>query len=179
MSLAYSEQKTRSAKAPAKARTPKAPDLEAVRHELARARFVARAWAETAAESRRTSQAALLARAALEAFAAKSAPSLKLSAPLNDVRGKLDATAQQLARAMGECAAQLPLLEGCHALTSLYTTLLPGKERSELGAFYTPLPSPCASSTLPRRVALTGKPPASSTPRAAAARGNVRNTYVT
>jgi adenine-specific DNA-methyltransferase len=138
MSLAYSEQKTRSAKASARARTPRAPDLEAVRHELARARFVARAWAETAAESRRTSQAALLARAALEAFAAKAAPALKLSAPLNAVRGKLDATAQQLARAMGECAAQLPLLEGCHALTSLYTTLLPGKARSELGAFYTP-----------------------------------------
>jgi adenine-specific DNA-methyltransferase len=30
------------------------------------------------------------------------------------------------------------MLEGCHFLTSLYTTLLPGKERSALGAFYTP-----------------------------------------
>ncbi len=132
MSLAFADQK------PRKSRAPKAADLAVVRAELARTRFVARAWAETIPESRRTSQAALLARAALDAFAAKAAPALKLSAPLVAAAGKLDVTAQQLAKTMGDYAAQLPVLEGCHALTSLYTTLLPGKERSELGAFYTP-----------------------------------------
>lgn len=132
MSMAFADEK------PSKSRAAKTPNLAVVRAELARTRFVARAWAETIPESRRTSQAALLARAALEAFAAKAAPTLKLSAPLAEVRGKLDLTAQQLAKTMGDYAAQLPVLEGCHALTSLYTTLLPGKARSELGAFYTP-----------------------------------------
>jgi hypothetical protein len=42
MSLAYSYLKARSPKAPAKARVPKAPDLEVVRHQLARVHLVAR-----------------------------------------------------------------------------------------------------------------------------------------
>ncbi|HQS96349.1 MAG TPA: N-6 DNA methylase [Novosphingobium sp.] len=52
--------------------------------------------------------------------------------------GKLDATALQLSRAIAREAAVLPALEGCHFVTSLYTALLPGKQRSALGAFYTP-----------------------------------------
>lgn len=113
-------------------------DFEARRIELARARFVARAWSETVPESRRTSQAALFARGAIEAFAGVVVPDLALSAPFIIPRGKLDATARQLAASIGREAAALPVLEGCHFLTSLYTTLLPGKERSALGAFYTP-----------------------------------------
>lgn len=112
--------------------------LDAKRIELSRARVMARAWSETITETRRTSQAALFMRAAMEDFAAGVAPGLTLSAPFVAVRGKLDATARQLARSIGQEAAALPLLEGCHFLTSLYTTLLPCKERSALGAFYTP-----------------------------------------
>lgn len=130
MSVALSKPKAR--------RAPKAPDLEPIRIELSRARFVARAWSETIPEGRRTGQAALFARAALEVFAGEVAPALKLSPPFVAVKGKLDNTAQQLARSMGRLAAGLPPIEGCNALTSLYTTLLPGKERSSLGAFYTP-----------------------------------------
>lgn len=121
---------------PARVDTPAA--LESRRIELVRARVMARAWSETISEVRRTSQAALFARAAIEAFAADAAPGLALSAPFAVPRGKLDATARQLATSMGREAAALPVLEGCHFLTSLYTTLLPGKERSCLGAFYTP-----------------------------------------
>lgn len=117
--------------------TGKAP-LELERVELARARFVTRAWSETIPEGRRTSQAALFARAAMEAFAGVVVPDLPLSAAFIMPRGKLDATARQLAASIGNEAAALPVLEGCHFLTSLYTTLLPGKERSSLGAFYTP-----------------------------------------
>lgn len=112
--------------------------LDTKRVELSRARIMARAWSETIAEARRTSQAALFTRAAMEDFAARVAPGLTLSAPFVAVRDKFDATARQLARSIGQEAAALPLLEGCHFLTSLYTTLLPGKERSALGAFYTP-----------------------------------------
>lgn len=129
-------------KASARLKKPIAPpahiDLEARRIELARARFVARAWSETVPESRRTSQAALFSRGAIEAFAGVVVPDFALSAPFVTPRGKLDATARQLAASIGREAAGLPVLEGCHFLTSLYTTLLPGKERSALGAFYTP-----------------------------------------
>jgi adenine-specific DNA-methyltransferase len=116
----------------------KAVALVSKRAELSRARAVARAWSETIADARRTSQAALFTRAAMQAFAADVAPGLTLSDPFVVVRGKLDATSRQLAQSIGQEAAALPLLEGCHFLTSLYTTLLPGKERSALGAFYTP-----------------------------------------
>jgi adenine-specific DNA-methyltransferase len=112
--------------------------LDAKRIELSRARVMARASSETIAEGRRTAQAALFSRAAIEAFAAEVAPALTLSPPFVAVRGKLDATARQLAASIGREAAALPVMEGCHFLTSLYATLLPGKERSALGAFYTP-----------------------------------------
>lgn len=116
----------------------KALNLEPIRIELARARIMARAWSETIPETRRTGHAAGFARAALEIFAEEVAPGVKLSPPFAITKGKLDATAEQLADSMGRLAAALPVTEGCNALTSLYTTLLPGKERSSLGAFYTP-----------------------------------------
>lgn len=112
--------------------------LDSKRIELSRARIVARAWSQTVTEARRSSQAALFTRAAIETFATRVAPGLTLSAPFVPFRGKIDATARQLAKSIGQEAADLPLLEGCHFLTSLYTTLLPSKERSALGAFYTP-----------------------------------------
>lgn len=108
------------------------------RVELARARVMARAWSETIAESRRKGQAALFARTAIAALAAEVAPSLVLSPPFLPLRRKLDSTSRQLAESIGREAAALPVLEGCHFLTSLYTAMLPGRERSALGAFYTP-----------------------------------------
>lgn len=116
---------------------PDAP-LRAKRVELVRARVMARAWCATIPDARRIAQAALFARAAMEAFAAKIAPTVILSAPFIAVRGKLDATASRLAGSIGCEAAALPVPEACHFLTSLYTALLPDGERSALGAFYTP-----------------------------------------
>ncbi|MDQ7777288.1 MAG: N-6 DNA methylase [Paracoccus aminovorans] len=112
--------------------------LDSKRLELTRARVMARAWAETISESDRTKQAALFVRAAIAAFASEKAADLTLRSPFASSRDKLDATACQLAVSLGHEAAALPVLEGCHFLTSLYTTLLPGNERSDLGAFYTP-----------------------------------------
>lgn len=123
---------------PKAVRRPKSPALEPIRIELGRARVVARAWAATLPETRRSGQAVLFARAALEELAAVTAPSITLSPLFSPVKGALDTTALQLARSMGQLAAALPAMEGCNALTSLYTTLLPSKERSALGAFYTP-----------------------------------------
>lgn len=112
------------------------PDI--VRFELDRARVMARAWSATIAEELRTDQAALFTFAAIEAYAHKAAPALVLSETFFAVSGKLDASALQLAQTMGWEAASLPVIEGCHFLTSLYSTLLPRKVRSSLGAFYTP-----------------------------------------
>ena len=111
--------------------------LNATRLELSRARAMARAWATTIPETSRTGHAALFARNALEAFAAEKAPGLRLRPPVA-VTGRLDESARQLSVSFGREAAALPILEGCHLLTSLYAGLLPSKERSALGAFYTP-----------------------------------------
>jgi adenine-specific DNA-methyltransferase len=111
--------------------------LDARRAELLRARVMARAWAETIPEGRRAGVAAAFARIAMEAFAAGVVPNLSLRAPVGS-RGTVDAAARELAASIGREAAALPVLEGCHLLTGLYTTLLPSKERSALGAFYTP-----------------------------------------
>ena len=127
-----------SARSDAAAPAEVAARLDAKRAELSRARVMARAWSRTIVESRRTGQAALFARTAMEAYAAEAAPGLILSRPFAALQGALDATTHQLAQSIGQEAAALPVLEGCHFLTSLYTALLPGRERSALGAFYTP-----------------------------------------
>ena len=119
-------------------RTDQAPSLESKRSELARARTVARAWAQTVHDQYRAQLAADFSHVAMGSFAEKVAPSLDITVPLAGKSHSLDTTTEQLARSIGIEAASLPLLEGCHFLTSLYTTLLPSKQRSDLGAFYTP-----------------------------------------
>lgn len=112
--------------------------LDVRRAELARVRVLARAWSETLNEAERRDQAALFSHAAMESFAAHAVQNSNLSGALVEVRGKLGATAHQLAQSIGKEASALSVLEGCHFLTSLYTTMLPSVERSKLGAFYTP-----------------------------------------
>lgn len=121
----------------AKARPSADLDLGSRRADLARARFVARALAETVSSQNRKNHAALFTREALRAFAQLSAPGYQLrEGPA--LKGSLDVTSLQLAEGLGRMAAGLPLEEGSRALTSLYTVMLDGKERSDLGAFYTP-----------------------------------------
>ena len=112
-------------------------DLESRRVELARARYIARALSETVVEQNRTQHAALFAREAMRAFAEIRAPGYVLR-PSSYLSGSLDSTSIQLAEGLGRMAAALSLEEGGHALTSLYTVMLASKERSNLGAFYTP-----------------------------------------
>lgn len=112
--------------------------LDGKRSELARSRVMARAWADTLPELRRTDLAGLFARTALAAFAVEVAPGLSLRPSEEFARGHLDATAHELATSIGREVSALLVIEACHFLTSLYTALLPGPTRSSLGAFYTP-----------------------------------------
>lgn len=118
--------------------TERSRDHQSIRAELGRARALCRAWSESVAETRRRDDAAAFVRRALEAFAQQTAPALRLGAPIASPNGQLDGVAKQLAQTVGGDAAQLPILEGLHLVTSLYPALLPGRERTSLGAFYTP-----------------------------------------
>lgn len=46
--------------------------------------------------------------------------------------------ALQLAQSMGAAAADLDVMEGSYLIGVLYTAMMPGKERSDFGAYYTP-----------------------------------------
>ncbi len=113
-------------------------DAEASRYELARARQLARAWAGSLPSPRRRDLAAVFTHAALQAYAAVAQPSALFSAPGFQPYGKLDAPMRRMAEAIGEDAAALPQEEALYTLTGLYTALLDPRERSEMGAFYTP-----------------------------------------
>lgn len=113
-------------------------DLAASRYELARTRQLARAWASTLPEPRRRDLAALFTQRAIESYRDHACPTAQLSEPFSKPYGKLDLAVQQLARALGEEAAPLPQREALYQLTGLYTTLLASRERSAMGAFYTP-----------------------------------------
>lgn len=123
---------------PRHAKVPKvaAVDLDKTRSELARARYLARALASTVSEFGRKNLAADFTHEAFQTYARVLAPGYELRdfprAP------RLDETSRQLAEGIGRMAAVLPLEEGGHALTGLYTIMLDSKERSDLGAFYTP-----------------------------------------
>jgi adenine-specific DNA-methyltransferase len=112
-------------------------ELGAVRGELGRARDLCRAWAQSLG-LRRTAQVAGFAKHVLEALAHQVAPELRLSQEAPKGAEVLDSAALGLARAIGMQAGRLPLTEALHFATSLYPTLLPERERSAMGAFYTP-----------------------------------------
>lgn len=108
------------------------------RYELARARQLARAWAQTLPEPRRRDMAALFAHQALESYRLQACPQATFSPPFSKPYGELEPTIREVAQAIGREAADLPLMEAIHFLTGLYTVLLAERERGALGAFYTP-----------------------------------------
>lgn len=113
-------------------------DLEQQRYELARARQLARAWAETLPEPRRRDMASLFTRLAIDTYRLQARPYARLSPPFAQPYGQLDTAVTELAQAVGREAAPLPIGEAVYFLTGLYTTLLATRERGALGAFYTP-----------------------------------------
>lgn len=123
---------------PAMQARPTNSSLDALRLELARARLLCRAWADSNPDPRRGDHAALFVREALEALALERCPKIRLSEVGAVPYGRLDNAAKQLARTIGRDAAPLPMVEAIHFLTSLYPALLTQHRRSELGAYYTP-----------------------------------------
>jgi len=113
-------------------------DLETSRYKLTRTRRLARAWASALPEPRRRDLAALFTQRAIESYRNHASPSSELSTPFSTPYGELDLALEQLADALGQEAAPLPQAEALFQLTGLYTTLLASRERSAMGAFYTP-----------------------------------------
>jgi adenine-specific DNA-methyltransferase len=114
------------------------PPSEAIRVELARTRVLCRAWTQTLAEAHRAGHAALFVRLAMESLAREVNPSIRLSDMPVKAHGHLDNAVRELAKTFGRDAAQLPLIEALHLVTSLYPALLSDQARSSLGAYYTP-----------------------------------------
>lgn len=128
----------RSGTRAAQTASPAPAGREGVRRELSQARLLAKVWSATLPDPTRELSAAAFACRALLAFAtARGLPGDSCPA-LGGLPGPLDEPAMTLATTAGETAARLPLLEALHQLTSLYPALLPAKERSARGAFYTP-----------------------------------------
>lgn len=51
---------------------------------------------------------------------------------------QLDKTVIELARVVGQEAAELPIEQACHQLSATYTALVPSSTRSSMGMYYTP-----------------------------------------
>ncbi|ABC23288.1 Eco57I restriction-modification methylase domain-containing protein [Rhodospirillum rubrum] len=118
---------------------PPSPGVEGTRSDLARARVVARAWAETLTPARRADQALLFTTAAMAALRKGIGVEAVARPGFARPRGRLDHAGARVAQAIGEDAALLPLAEALHLITGLYPALLPARERGALGAFYTPI----------------------------------------
>lgn len=112
--------------------------VEEARYRLASARQLARIWSATLPEANRRDLAAVFTREAILAYCALDKPGARLSEPFSVPGGSLDASTKKLALAIGCDATILPFSEALHWLTGLYTTLLDARERSAMGAFYTP-----------------------------------------
>jgi len=108
------------------------------RSRLSRVRQLARAWAESLPDPRRRDMAALFTQAAIETYRAEARSHATLSPPFAEPYGRLAADVWNLAESVGLETASLPVGEAAHFVTGLYTTLLAPRERSTLGAFYTP-----------------------------------------
>jgi adenine-specific DNA-methyltransferase len=105
---------------------------------LASARPIVRAWIATIPEVGRRDLAAIFSQRAFHRFAGVVTPGATFSEPFAKPFGRLDSISGNLADAIGEHAAALPLAEGLHHISGLYPALLSPRERSAFGAFYTP-----------------------------------------
>jgi adenine-specific DNA-methyltransferase len=79
------------------------------------------------------------AHKALQAFSKRIAPRLRLSQPFFSSAAELDSSAAKLAESIGIDAATLPIADGLNFITSIYPILLAPSDRSNKGAFYTPV----------------------------------------
>jgi adenine-specific DNA-methyltransferase len=115
------------------------PSVNDARRELTRARHFVRSWRETIPASGRTDFAAAFTRRALESFALEAYPFSKSDRRFTKQLSDFDSAISHVADAIGIQAARLPKFEALCFITSLYPALLAERDRSALGAFYTPL----------------------------------------
>jgi adenine-specific DNA-methyltransferase len=105
-------------------------------------RIMARAWSLTVPERQRQQAAWSFVKAAIDGYISTlsrtSLAPVQVTAPAIALGYPLDKTVIELARTVGEEAAQLPTEQACYQLTATYTALVPGSMRSALGMYYTP-----------------------------------------
>lgn len=119
-------------------RTARKAAPECTRLELSDARMMARVWASTLADGDREGHAAAFTGHSLVALGRARGIAADLCPSLGGALMALDDPAMALAATIGRVAAPLPLTEALHQITSLYPALLPARDRSARGAFYTP-----------------------------------------
>ena len=105
-------------------------------------RIMARAWSLTVPERQRQQAAWSFMKAAIDEYvfvrARTLAAPIHITAPAIALGYPLDKTTIELARTVGEQAAQLPIEQACYQLTTTYAALVPATIRSALGMYYTP-----------------------------------------
>lgn len=124
---------------PPKATTPGRSEIE---RGLASARVMARAWSKTLPEKKRQVLASAFIATAIQRYAqlAQERRGVKFrpSSPAFITGIKLDSTVMELARAVGEEVAGLPIEDAAFQLSATYTALVPDSVRSQFGMYYTP-----------------------------------------
>ncbi|MEQ8826926.1 MAG: N-6 DNA methylase, partial [Parvibaculum sp.] len=105
--------------------------------------IMARALAASAEQDERLAMARALVHVTIEAYwsrAQKDGPKSWTLAELSPQieRAEISDSACALARSMGQAAASLDAMEASYLIGVLYTAMMPGKTRSEFGAYYTP-----------------------------------------
>lgn len=105
-------------------------------------RLMARAWSATVAERQRQQAAWAFIKTAIDEYVAltarKTGAPLRVTSPAIALTFTLDNPVVELARVVGQEAAELPIEQACFQLSATYTALVPSGTRSELGMYYTP-----------------------------------------
>lgn len=104
--------------------------------------LMARAWSHTVPERRRQQAAWTFIKAAIDEyinlFSHRSGAHIRVTPPTIALPFPLDKTMIELARAVGQQAAEHPIEHACHQLSATYTALVPSSTRSAMGMYYTP-----------------------------------------
>jgi adenine-specific DNA-methyltransferase len=105
-------------------------------------RAAARAWSLTILERQRQQAAWSFVKAAIDEYIFSlqrtSGTTIHVSAPAIASVYQLDKAIIDLARTLGEQAAQLSIEQACYQLSATYAALVPATTRSALGMYYTP-----------------------------------------
>ncbi|MGO9630812.1 MAG: class I SAM-dependent DNA methyltransferase [Xanthobacteraceae bacterium] len=101
---------------------------------------MARAWSTTIPERQRQQAAWAFIKRAIDEYVALTAYErvASLTPPAIALTFILDKTVVELARVVGQEAAELPIEQACFQLSATYTALVPSGIRSALGMYYTP-----------------------------------------